>query len=109
MIFYLLLLSPVIAIVLAWRTFFRRWLLGLFVWAFYGVAPLLIAWAGLGLAPYLGCIPSGGLVFECPRAAWQGEFITTMVFSHWLAIATVPVALLGIASILFSLLARRWR
>ncbi len=109
--YYLMLLltaAPVVAAILFRQVLFTHLWLGTLVCVLYGAAPLLVAWLGLELSQRLGCTVSR-IVFQCPQSAWHGQIVTAMVFTHWLAIATIPAALLGLASILFSVLARQWR
>lgn len=71
----------------------------------YAAAPLLATYAGLKLAEVFGC-QAEGIEFTCSQNPWLGGLFTYMVFSHWLAILTVPTG--GLAAIVlgFSLLKR---
>jgi len=75
---------------------------------FYGIFPLLLTWGGLNLAERFGC-ESEALVFRCPPPSWHGDIITGMVFAHWLAILTIPSAILGAIGLLFSLILKNKR
>lgn len=61
---------------------------------FYGIFPLLIAWGGLSLSDRFGC-EAEAIIFNCPAPSWHGDLVTGMVFAHWLAIVTIPSAILG--------------
>ena len=81
-----------------------RWhlvLLGIII--FYGILPLLLAWGGLGLAERFGC-QTETIIFHCSNPSWLGEVVTWMVFGHWLAIITIPSAVLGSIGLISSLI-----
>lgn len=69
----------------------------------YGIFPLLLAWGGMGLAERFGC-QAETIIFHCPNSTWLGELITGMIFAHWLAIVTIPSAILGAIGLLISLI-----
>ncbi|PAX51648.1 stress-responsive transcriptional regulator [Brunnivagina elsteri CCALA 953] len=48
-----------------------------------------------------GC-ESEALRFLCPPPSWHGDIITWMVFAHWIAILTIPSAILGALGLLLS-------
>lgn len=72
----------------------------------YGSFPLLLTWLGFRLSQHFDCEVSS-ITFDCASVPWLGAAITNMVFLHWFAIFTVPLALLNIVIIVFSLIARR--
>lgn len=71
----------------------------------YGTFPLLLAWIGLNLAQQFNCVASA-ITFQCSTAPWLGSVVTNMVFAHWLMIFTMPFALLNVAIVIFSFVAR---
>lgn len=77
---------------------------------FYGIFPLLIAWGGLSLSDRFDC-EAEAIIFNCPAPSWHGDLVTGMVFAHWLAIVTIPSAILGAIGLLISwvLKVKRWR
>ena len=97
-------LAPAISAVAILRSLSLGWhlvLLGICI--FYGASPLLIVWAGMGLAKNFNCLAEA-VVFTCPNPPWLGGVITYMVFAHWLAIVTIPSAILGCLGLLISVI-----
>ncbi len=83
-----------------------RWhlvLLGIII--FYGILPLLLTWGGMGLAERFGC-QAESIMFRCPDPSWLGQLVTGMVFAHWLAIFTIPSAVLGSIGLIISLIVK---
>ena len=74
----------------------------------FGAAPLLLSWLGLSLSKQFDC-EVYAIIFQCSKAPFLSDLVTYMVFVHWLAIITLPFALMNIAVVIFSLLARRFR
>ncbi len=72
---------------------------------FYGVFPLLITWGGFSLAGHFDC-QSEAMIFSCPAPVWLGDLVTGMVFTHWLAIVTIPSAVLGCLGLIVSLISK---
>jgi phage shock protein PspC (stress-responsive transcriptional regulator) len=91
LILTLLLIGPAIASIAFLRSLSIRGHLLLFsICIFYGIFPLLLTWGGLNLAERFG--PS-----------WHRDIVTGMFFAHWLAIVTIPSAILGVLGLLLSL------
>ncbi len=63
----------------------------------YAIAPLIVTVIGLRLVSVFGCSVSG-IIVNCPNRPKLGSLLTYMIFSHWLAIFTVPSG--GIAIII---------
>jgi len=104
LILTLLLIGPGLAAIAFLRSPSIRGHLLLFsICIFYGIFPLLLTWGGLNLAQRFGCA-SEAMRFLCPAPSWHGDIITWMVFAHWLAIFTIPSAILGALGLLFSLI-----
>ena len=104
LILTLLLIGPGLAAIAFLRSPSIRGHLLLFsICIFYGIFPLLLTWGGLNLAQRFGCA-SEAMRFLCPAPSWHGDIITGMVFAHWLAIVTIPSAILGALGLLFSLI-----
>ncbi|WP_009632075.1 PspC domain-containing protein [Synechocystis sp. PCC 7509] len=100
----LLLVGPAIASIAIMRSLSIRWHLFLFVLCiFYAILPLLVAWSGIGLAKRLGC-QAEAIVFRCPDPSWHGDLVTRMAFMHWLAIISIPSAVLGAIGLVISLI-----
>ena len=59
----------------------------------------------MGLAERFGC-QSETIIFRCPNPSWLGELVTGMVFAHWLAIFTIPSAILGSIGLIISLIVK---
>ncbi|MDP5338595.1 MAG: PspC domain-containing protein [Nodularia sp. (in: cyanobacteria)] len=98
----LFLVAPAVAAIAILRSPSMRWYLALFGFCiFYGAFPLLLAWGGLRLSDHFGC-EAEAIVFVCPAPSWHGDLITGMVFAHWLAIITIPSAVLGAIGLLMS-------
>jgi phage shock protein C len=98
----LLLIAPAIASIAILRSLSLGWyLILLSICLFYGVVPLLITWGGFSLARRFDC-QSEAMVFSCSAPAWLGEIVTGMIFTHWLAIVTIPSAVLGCLGLIFS-------
>lgn len=68
----------------------------------YGAFPLIIAGLGMGLAQRFECSVSS-IVYECAESPQLSAPISGLVFSHWLAIVTIPSAVLGVIGLLISL------
>ncbi len=104
LILTLLLIGPGLAAIAFLRSpSIRGHLLLLSICIFYGIFPLLLTWRGLSLAKRFSC-ESNAMVFHCPAPSWHGDIITGMVFAHWIAILTIPSAILGALGLLFSLI-----
>jgi phage shock protein C len=100
----LLLVGPAIASIAIMRSLSIRWHLFLFVLCiFYAILPLLVAWSGIGLAKSFGC-QAEAIVFHCPDPSWHGDLVTRMAFMHWLAIISIPSAVLGAIGLVISLI-----
>ncbi len=69
----------------------------------YGIFPFLVTWGGMGLAERFGC-SAEAVRFRCPSSSWLGEVISGMFMAHWLAIFTIPSAILGAIGLLISLI-----
>lgn len=109
LILTLLLIGPALASIAFLRSLSIRGHLLLFsICIFYGIFPLLLTWAGLNLAERFGC-ESEALRFLCPPPSWHGDIITGMVFAHWIAILTIPSAILGSLGLLLSLILKNKR
>jgi phage shock protein C len=109
LIYVFLLVGPAIATIAFFRRLSTRWywfLLGLCVC--YGISPLLLTWSVFGLAKRFGC-SAEAVGFHCPAPAWLGDVISGMVMSHWLAIFTIPSAVLGAIGLLFSWILQQQR
>jgi phage shock protein C len=86
----LLLIGPAIASIAFLRSPSTRVHLLLFsICIFYGIFPLLLTWGGVSLTEHFG--PS-----------WHQDIVTGMFFAHWLAIFTIPSAILGAIGLLLS-------
>lgn len=86
------------------RSLSLRWhLILLSICLFYGISPLILVWGGMGLAERFNCLAEA-IVFTCANPPWLGDIITGMVFAHWLAIVTIPSAILGCIGLLISLI-----
>ncbi|QLE45382.1 PspC domain-containing protein (plasmid) [Nostoc sp. C052] len=106
LILILLFVGPALSSIAIRRSFTMRGhliLLGIII--FYGILPLLLAWGGMGLAERFGC-QSETIIFRCPNPSWLGELVTGMVFAHWLAIFTIPSAILGSIGLIISLIVK---
>ncbi len=104
LILILLLIGPGLASIAFLRSLSIRGHLLLFsICIFYGIFPLLLTWGGLNLAQRFGCA-SEAMRFLCPAPSWHGDMITGMVFAHWIAIVTIPSAILGALGLLLSLI-----
>ena len=109
LILTLLLIGPGLASIAFLRSLSTRGHLLLFtICIFYGIFPLLLTWGGLNLAKRFSC-ESIAMVFRCPPPSWHGDMITGMVFAHWLAIFTIPSAILGALGLLLSLILKNKR
>jgi phage shock protein C len=109
LIYVFLLVGPAIATIAFFRRLSTRWywfLLGLCFC--YGISPLLLTWSVFGLAKSFGC-SAEAVGFHCPAPAWLGDVISGMVMSHWLAIFTIPSAVLGAIGLLFSWILQQQR
>jgi len=97
LILTLLLIGPALASIAFLRSLSTRGhLLLLSICIFYGIFPLLLTWGGLNLAERFG--PS-----------WHRDIVTGMFFAHWLAIFTIPSAILGALGLLLSLILKNKR
>lgn len=97
LILTLLLIGPALASIAFLRSLSIRGHLLLFsICIFYGIFPLLLTWGGLNLAERFG--PS-----------WHRDIVTGMFFAHWLAIFTIPSAILGALGLLLSLILKNKR
>jgi phage shock protein PspC (stress-responsive transcriptional regulator) len=104
LILTLLFIGPAIAAIAIRRSLsMRRHLLLFSICIFYGIFPLLLAWTGLHLAERFGC-DADIIIFHCPAPSRLGELITGMVFAHWIALITIPSAILGSIGLLISLI-----
>ncbi len=106
LILILLFVGPALSSIAIWRSLSIRWhfvLLGIII--FYGILPLLLTWGGMGLAERFGC-QSEAIIFRCPNPSWLGELVTGMFFAHWLAIFTIPSAILGSIGLISSLIVK---
>ena len=93
----LLLIGPAIASIAFLRSpSVRGHLLLLSICIFYGIFPLLLSWGGINLTERFG--PS-----------WHRDIVTGMFFAHWLAIFTIPSAILGAVGLLLSLILKNNR
>ena len=109
LIYVFLLIGPAIASIAFFRRLSAGWywfLLGLCI--FYGISPLLVTWGAFGLAKQFGC-SAEAVGFRCPDPVWLGDVISGMVMSHWLAIFTIPSAVLGAIGLLFSWIVQQQR
>lgn len=105
----LLLIGPALASIAFLRSLSTRVHLLLFgICIFYGIFPLLLSWGGISLTERFGC-ESEALVFRCPAPSWHQDIVTGMVFAHWIAILTIPSAILGALGLLLSLLLKNKR
>ncbi|MEO8891098.1 MAG: PspC domain-containing protein [Coleofasciculaceae cyanobacterium] len=90
LILILLLIGPALASIAFLRSPSTRVHLLLFsICIFYGIFPLLLTWGGINLTEQFG--PS-----------WHRDIVTGMFFAHWLAIFTIPSAILGALGLLLS-------
>ena len=97
LILTLLLIGPALASIAFLRSpSIRGHLLLLGICIFYGIFPLLLTWGGLSLTERFG--PS-----------WHRDIVTGMFFAHWLAIFTIPSAILGAIGLLLSLILKNQR
>ncbi|MFW9260839.1 PspC domain-containing protein [Nostoc sp. CALU 546] len=106
LILILLFVGPALSSIAIWRSLSIRWhfvLLGIII--FYGILPLLLTWGGMGLAERFSC-QSEAIIFRCPNSSWLGELVTGMFFAHWLAIFTIPSAILGSIGLISSLIVK---
>lgn len=72
----------------------------------YAIFPILIAFAGFGLAELFGCQSGGsGPQFTCPNPE-MGKLFTYMGFMHWFGLVTLPTGL-PVAGVLVIILALR--
>ncbi len=69
---------------------------------FYGILPLITAWIGVSLGDRFDC-PVSSITYRCFEAPQLSELISWLVLSHWLAVITIPSAVLGIIGLLISL------
>jgi phage shock protein C len=102
LIYVFLLVGPAIAAIAFFRRLSTGWhffLLSLCV--FYGIFPLLVTWGAFGLAKQFGC-SAEAVRFRCPDPTWLGDVISGLTMSHWLAIFTIPSAVLGAIGLLIS-------
>ena len=100
----LALAGPAMVGLAIWQSLSVRWhLILLSICIFYGSLPVLLSWSGFWLAELFNCDIEGMMVFQCPDMAWLGTLISGMVFTHWLAITTIPSALFGLLGLLVSL------
>jgi phage shock protein PspC (stress-responsive transcriptional regulator) len=104
LILILLLVGPTIASIAITRSLsIRRHLVLVGICIFYGIFPLLVTWGGMGLADRFSC-QGEATIFHCPAPSWHGNLVTGMFFAHWLAIVTIPSAVLGAIRLLMSLI-----
>lgn len=104
LILILLFVGPALSSIAIRQSFRMRGhliLLGIII--FYGILPLLLAWGGMGLAERFDCQVET-IIFRCSDPSWLGELVTGMVFAHWLAIFTIPSAILGSIGLIGSLI-----
>ena len=109
LIYVFLLVGPAIATIAFFRRLSTGWywfLLGLCIC--YVISPLLVTWGAFGLAKRFGC-SAEAVGFRCPAPSWLGDVISGMVMSHWLAIFTIPSAVLGAIGLLFSWIVQQQR
>ena len=100
----LLLVGPALAAIAITRSLTtRRYLVLLGMCILYGIFPFLVTWGGMGLAERFGC-SAEAVRFRCPSSSWLGEVISGMFMAHWLAIFTIPSAILGAFGLLISLI-----
>jgi phage shock protein C len=102
LIYIFLLVGPAIAGIAFFRRPSQGWywfLLGLCV--VYGVSPFFMTWGAYGLAKRFGCVVED-VRFRCPSPVWLGDAISGLMMSHWLAIFTIPSAVLGAIGLLIS-------
>ena len=102
LIYVFLLVGPAIAATAFFRRLSTRWhwfLLSVSV--FYGISPLIVTWGALGLAKRFGC-SAEAVRFRCLDLVWLGDAISGLAMSHWLAIFTIPSAVVGAIGLLFS-------
>jgi phage shock protein C len=109
LIYVFLLVGPAIATIAFFRRLSTGWYLFLLsLCVFYGISPLLVTWGAFGLAKRFGC-SAEAVGFSCPDPAWRGDAISGLVMSHWLAIFTIPSAVLGAIGLLFSWIVQQQR
>ncbi|HEY9298127.1 MAG TPA: PspC domain-containing protein [Phormidium sp.] len=99
----MLFFAPALAAIAIRRSLAIPWqliLLGICI--LYGALPILIALGGVALAERYSCAAEI-TIYKCPGNPSLGETITLMTFAHWLAIFTIPSAILGIIGMLISL------
>ena len=102
LIYVFLLVGPAIAAIAFFRRLSTGWHLFLLsLCIFYGVFPLLVTWGAFSLARQFGC-SAEAIRFRCPDPAWLGDVISGLTMSHWLAIFTIPSAVLGAIGLLIS-------
>jgi phage shock protein C len=98
----LLVVGPAIAAIAMLRSLSIRWNLALLsLCLFYGVFPLFLTWGGLHLAERFDC-RAEAIRYYCSAPAWHSNLVTGLVFAHWLAIFTIPSAVLGAIGLLIS-------
>jgi len=103
LILTLLFIGPALAAIAILRGLSMRWhLVLLSLCILYGTAPLLVAWGGISLADHFAC-KAEVIVYHCPSPSWLGGLLSGMVFAHWLAIFTIPSAILGSIGLIISL------
>jgi phage shock protein PspC (stress-responsive transcriptional regulator) len=109
LIYVFLLVGPAIAAIAFFRRLSTRWHLFLLsLCVFYGISPLLVTWGAFDLAKRFGC-SAEAVGFRCPAPVWLGDAISGLVMSHWLAIFTIPSAVLGAIGLLFSWILQQQR
>lgn len=61
-----------------------------------GLLPLIVAFAGMGLAALLGCTLSSAGPETCLVLGFDlGPTLTTMMLMHWLGLIGLPLSALG--------------
>jgi phage shock protein C len=109
LIYVFLLVCPAIAAIAFFRRLSTGWYLFLLsLCVCYGISPLLVTWGAFGLAKRFGC-STEAVGFRCPSPPWLGDVISGLVMSHWLAIFTIPSAVVGAIGLLFSWIVQQQR
>jgi phage shock protein C len=109
LIYVFLLIGLALATIAFFRRLSTRWHLFLLsLCVVYGISPLLVTWGAFDLAKRFGC-SAEAVGFRCPDPAWLGDAISGLVMSHWLAILTIPSAVLGAIGLLFAWIVQQQR
>lgn len=106
LILLLLFVGPALATIPVRRsvTLWQHWSL-IAICILFGTSPLLLAFGGLRLAEFFGC-SAAMITFTCPQQPRLGDIISWMTFAHWLAIFTIPSAVVGTIGLLITLVER---